>query len=306
MRPDWITRPVWGSRIFRTWRRHFYGNHQTRARLLSSVGTATAITLKDNRSKKKTAVHLLNDSVELFNCAFDRRRQGRLPSEVIWGDSKMKETGADSEVPGFWRRNEWRVGILSISIETFFSLVAFLVKWQITGVGSVTDMSQKPSHQSEAPPRFIKLMTESTSTATQAAAAPSSQKGWNLTFHLIKSCRNSDLQLGRSGPSAESSAGALGCGALAAGIVTLKSESMSLPGYSRKRERFAAFFQPNISGFNHLLPTIESTRPMGIRPGGCLFNSSAVPETSQLSWNQNKSRCERTDWMKWVPTKEEV
>lgn len=42
-------------------------------------------------------------------------------------------------------RNEWRVGIMSISIETFFTLVAFLVKWQITVVGSVTDMSQKPS-----------------------------------------------------------------------------------------------------------------------------------------------------------------
>lgn len=74
-----------------------------------------------------------------------------------------------------------------------FSVVAFLVKWQITVVGSVTDMSQKSSQQSEAP-RFIKLMTESTSTATQTAAAPSSQEGWNLTFHLIKSCRNSDHQ----------------------------------------------------------------------------------------------------------------
>lgn len=40
---------------------------------------------------------------------------------------------------------------------------------------------------------FRKLMTASTSAAaTQTAAAPSSREHRNMTFHLIKSCKNSD------------------------------------------------------------------------------------------------------------------
>lgn len=155
------------------------------------------------------------------------------------------------------------------------------------------------------PPSFIKLMTESTSTATQTAAAPSSQEGWNLTFHLIKSCRNSDhrarleravrwVQHGRSGMWRFCRRH---CHIEIRGLVFARLQS--------QERTICSSFSTNISGFNHLLPTIESTRPTGIKPGGCLFNSPGAPETFQLSQNQNKSRYE-TEWIKWVATKEEV
>lgn len=194
---------------------------------------------------------------------------------------------------------------MSIFIETLFSLVAFLVKWQITVVGSVTDMSQRPRQQSEAP-HFIKLMTESTSMATQTAAAPSSQEGWNLTFHLIKSCRNSDHRARLERAVCWVQHRRSGMWRFCRWHCHIEIRELVFAGYGRKRERFAAFFQPNISGFNHLLPSIEPNRPTGIKPGGCLFNRPGVPQTFQLSWKKNKSRYDRTEWIKWVPTKEEV
>lgn len=56
---------------------------------------------------------------------------------------------------------------------------------------SYGDLVESEAQPAVRRPRIIILMTASTSTATQTAAAPSSQERWNLTFHLIKSGKNS-------------------------------------------------------------------------------------------------------------------
>lgn len=65
-------------------------------------------------------------------------------------------------------------------MKSFFSVVDLLAKQRL--VGSVTDASSC----------LMKLMTASTSAVVQTAAAPSSRECRNMTFHLIKSSKNSD------------------------------------------------------------------------------------------------------------------